>query len=137
VFASIQTALEADFKSRRIAAGLNFSEDQLAFENTETPASDLFEEWLRYTIQFGDGVSTQIGGRGYRYWGIVMVQFFVKKGIGVARGVELADAVALMYREKVLFGCLFGVPTLVKVPDKSEWFHVQVSAPFYFNEVLP
>jgi len=114
------------------------SRDQVVFENTEAPSGEVFSEWLRFVLQFGEADHMQIGGRGYRYWGLLMVQVFTKKGIGVARGVELADAVALLYRDQSLSGNIFGIPTITKVPgSKNDWFQVQVSAPFYFNEVLP
>jgi len=129
MFREKQTALEA-----YVQAGLPGSE--LVFENQPSPSPDLFDEWIRINVLNGDSKRMQIGGNGYRHPGIVTAQIFLREGIGIDRGVELADAVSTLMRDKVISGVNTQVPYITKNPvAEAGWFQVQVTIPFYFDEV--
>lgn len=132
MYAEKQTAIETRFKD----AGAPLNTLEKVYENTPAPSAEVYDEWARLTVQYGDGNRSQIGGSGFRYFGVVLVQIFLREGIGVARGVVLADAVQALFREAQFSGLTFRVPTILKVPfaDKG-WFQVQITAPFYFDEV--
>lgn len=129
MFGSKQTAFETVFKAA-------FEGDvEIAWENGPTPNPGLYNEFVRFTVQFGDGQRAQIGGGLYRYQGLIMVQCFIAEGIGVSRGVARADEVSALFLDQIIDGAHFNVPYVTKVPyaDKG-WFQVQVSCPFYFDE---
>lgn len=129
MFEAKQTAIETMFQNA-------FPDTEIAFENTPGPSPDLFSEFMRLVVQFGTSIRTQIGGGAYRYPGLVMVQIFLKEGVGVNRGVVLADAVKSLFLDAVNTGINFQVPYVTKIPADKGWFQVQVSIPFYFDEVI-
>jgi hypothetical protein len=132
MFESKQTAIEAFIQQHANMAGL-----QLVFENMKSPSAEVYDEWLRFTIQFGDSRRMQIGSGGYRHPGMIMAQIFTKEGVGINRGVELADLVNSMLRDQVISGVNVWVPKVIKVPvADAGWHQVQVAAPFYFDEVI-
>jgi hypothetical protein len=131
VFEAKQTAVETYFKS-------NWNTTQIHWENTAGFNPEIYEEFVRFTLGFGDSTRMQIGGGGYRYFGVLMIQVFVKEGIGVNRGVKLADIVSGLFRDQIVSGVNFAVPFVTKFPKAEKgWFQVQVSTPFYFDEVTP
>jgi len=115
----------------------NFTSAELIFENMRSPAPELFDEWVRCSVQFGDSFRSALGTPGqYRHPGVVFLQVFIKEGIGINRGVVLADELANLFRDQVVSGINFWVPRVIKVPTANEgWFQVQVMIPFYFDEV--
>lgn len=130
MFEDKQTAIETYLKA-------NFTQVPIVvFENDPSPAATLYDEWARATVQFGDAKRMQIGGGAYRYFGILMIQIFLKEGIGVNRGVELADVLDGFFKDHVLDGVFFQVPYVTKMPfADSGWFQLQTTIPFYFDEV--
>lgn len=130
MFGAKQTAIEEFFQD-------GLSSHQLVFENMGGVSPELFDEYLRLTVQFGDSYRMQIGGQAYRHPGLVMVQVMVKEGVGVSRAMVLADEVKDLFLEAVHEGINFQVPYVTKQPVSEEgWFQVQVSVPFYFDEVI-
>jgi hypothetical protein len=130
VFEAKQTALEEYLK-------LNFAGVELVYENMKSPAPELFDEWARIVVMFGDSKRMQIGGRGYRHPGLLIVQVFIREGIGINRGVELADTVRGLLMDQVIAGVNLQVPSVIKVPvADAGWHQLQVVTPFYFDEVI-
>ena len=127
MFSDSQTSLETHFQTNYTATGIEF-------ENVPLDISGL-AEYVRHSVRFGSGKPTSIGGNCYRYVGAVIVQIFVKPGVGIARPMELADTVSGLYRSAVVGGHMFGVPEVTKHPSGGlGWMHVQVYCPFYFEE---
>lgn len=108
------------------------------FENMPSPAPELLDDWVRCTVLFGDSKRIEIGGGTYRYIGVVAAQIFLKEGVGVSRGVAIADIIKTALMDQVDSGVNYQVPYVTKIPfaDKG-WFQVQVTIPFYFDEVIP
>lgn len=132
MFESKQTVIEQYFQTGWA------DRTQIQWENTPGVNPEVFDEFVRFTLQFGDSTRMQIGGGGYRYFGLLMVQVFVKEGIGSNRGVKLADVVSDLFRDQIVSGVNFAVPYVTKFPNAEKgWFQTQVSTPFYFDEVTP
>jgi hypothetical protein len=130
VFREKQASLELYVKN-------NFDVAFLAFENTPSPNPEIISEWARIAVLFGDSNRMQLGQPGgYRHPGVLTVQVFIREGVGIDRGVELADTVAVALRDHVVDGVNLLVPKINKIPfaDKG-WVQVQVATPFYFDEV--
>ena len=126
MFEDKQTAIETFFKT-------NVTGVALVFENAPTPDAD---EFIRIAVLFGTSKRMQIGGGAYRHPGIVAVQIFQREGVGINRGVELADVVSTAFRDKVNSEVNYQVPYVTKFPNAYEgWYQVQVSIPFYIDEV--
>jgi Bacteriophage related domain of unknown function len=129
MFEAKQTAIEEFFKT-------GFNQSEIVFENSPSPSPDLYDDFVRLVVAFGESKRMQIGGNGYRYPGLVMVQVMCKEGVGINRGVVLADHIHNLFRDVVHSGINFQVPYVTKFPFAEKgWFQVQVSIPFYFDEV--
>lgn len=108
----------------------------LAFENQEAANPALYNEWVRISVLFGDSKRMQIGIGAYRHPGLVTAQIFIRKGIGIDRGVEIADLISGALRDQVVSNVIMLVPSVIKVPVMDDvWHQVQVATPFYFDEV--
>lgn len=130
MFADKQTAIETYFNTNVVGIAK-------VYENSSAPAATIYDEFVRLTIQFGDGQPTQIGGKGYRYFGIAMIQIYQKEGVGISRGVSLADTISALFRGLYVGSIYFQTPYVNKFPSEKGWFQVQITAPFYFDEVIP
>jgi len=131
VFAEKQIALEEYVQGHANMSGIS-----LVFENSGSAPAEIYQEFVRFTLQFGDSKRMQIGGNGYRHMGVLLSQIFLREGIGVARGVEIADLISSMFRDKIVGGVNLWVPFVTKVPfSEKGWYQIQVSTPFYFDEV--
>lgn len=114
----------------------DLSAEQIIFENMKSPNPDQYAEWVRFSVLFGESKRMQVGGNGYRHPGIITAQIFLREGVGVNRGVELADIISNMFRDQIVNGVNLWVPSVIKVPvSDAGWFQVQVTTPFYFDEV--
>lgn len=131
-FREKQAAIESHIKT-----GFEASVARIVFENTPAPNPDLIDEWIRVQVQFGDSFRMQLGDQpAYRHPGVVFIQIFLREGVGVDRGVELADGLTTLLRDQVVGEINLQVPRVNKIPfsDKG-WYQLQVATPFYFDEV--
>lgn len=127
MYSGSQEDLETHFQT-------NFTSTPVEFENAPLDISNI-SEYVRHAVRFGSGKVTSLSGACFRYQGAVIVQIFVKPGIGLARPMELADTISGLYRAAVIGGHMFGVPEVTKHPaGGSGWVQVQVYCPFYFEE---
>lgn len=126
----------------------NWSETQIQFENVAFNA-DLFTEYLRCTILFGDTDAPEMANgqrslvpRCYRVTGFMILDVFVKPAIGVVRMIELGTIAANLLKSKAVQPVSplqapvvnFGVPAMVKDPvERHGWVKAQVTAPFYYD----
>lgn len=129
MYSASQEDLETHFQT-------NFTSTPVEFENAPLDISTL-TEYVRHVIRFGAGKVTSLSGGCFRYQGAVIVQIFVKPGVGLARPMELADTISGLYRAAVIGGHMFGVPEVTKHPAGGQgWVQVQVYCPFYFEEYV-
>ncbi len=126
MFSTSQTALETHFQT-------NYTENTIEFEN-DVLNTDGLSEFTRFNVKYAVGKPTSLGGKCFRYTGAVIIQVFVRPGIGIARSVVLADIISGLYRNKVISGHFFGVPVITKITPESAWSQVQVYCEFYFEE---
>ena len=134
-FSTKQTDMEEFFQAIFVAP---YDVVQRVFENMPAPSAELYDEFIRFAVLFGDSKRMQIGGGLYRYFGVCVAQIFQKEGVGVSRGATLADVISAAYRNAVADGVNYQVPYVTKVPfaDKG-WYQLQVTIPFYFDEATP
>lgn len=130
VFESVQTALETHIEAQLAAIA------KKVYENAETPSPDLFDEWVRFSVSFGESKRLHLGTGAYRHPGILFAQIFTKQGSGINRGVEIADLITAALRDQVVSNINLLVSSVIKVPfADGGWSQVQVSTPFYIDEV--
>jgi hypothetical protein len=115
----------------------NWTLTEVAFDNIAFN-SDIFHEYMKCSVLFGDGFSRAVNKGCYRQIGVLKLSIYTKPAIGSARKLELATAAALMITHKVIISD----PSLVNflVPDLSSdnterngWVQTQLSCPFYYD----
>lgn len=133
-YAEAQQSLEEFVKA-------NWSECEIQYDNVAFNA-DLFTEYLRMTVVFGEGSARSVTKGCYRQVGLLLLSAFTKPGIGAHRKLALATIAADMVRSVVVQA----VPPLIcpainlKTPDlhndnreHNGWVMAQVSCPFYYD----
>lgn len=133
-FAEVQQSIEEYIKDAWSLTELTF--DNIAFN------SDLYEEYTRCNILFGQGKQITITAGCYRQPGVFVLSSFVKPATGRARLLELANAAAtLMTGVKIHSVAPLVAPVVnLKAPDlyindveRSGWVMAQVSSEFYYD----
>lgn len=133
-YAQVQQSLEEYF-------GSNWTETSIQNENAPFD-SELYDEYVRLTLQFGDGLSRTVGIGCYRVIGLFIVSIFVRPSVGTARALALADTVSGLLVHKVVrpVAPLEAPAVNLKVPDLTKnfrerdgWVMAQVSCPFYYD----
>ena len=130
----VQTALETYVQT-------NWTATQVQFDNVSfTP--ELYNEYLRCNVLFGDGKSTSLGAKCYRQIGLLILSVFTKPGDGSNRRMYLAHLAANMVIDKLIMPVSPAtVPVIyMQVPDmkndnneRNGWVMAQVSCPFYYD----
>lgn len=126
----------------------NWSDTGIQFDNVAFNA-DLYTEYLRCTIVFGDTDQPERSNgqmslvpRCYRVMGFVILDVFVKPAIGTVRMLELGTIAANLLKSKIVHAVSplvapavnFQVPTLAKnTAERHGWVSAQISAPFYYD----
>jgi hypothetical protein len=106
--------------------------------------SDLYVEFLRSNVVFGEGYSRTVTKGCYRQTGLWLLTVFTKPAAGSSRKLALANQAAELVTSKVISPIApLSAPTVtLKVPslfnDSKEvagWVQAQVSVPFYYDFV--
>lgn len=133
-YAEVQQSIEQYIKDAWSLTELTF--DNVAFN------SDLFNEYTRCNVLFGQGKQITITAGCYRQPGVLMLSSFVKPAIGRARLLQLANAAAtLMTGVRINPVSPHVAPVVnLKAPDlyindveRSGWVMAQVSSAFYYD----
>ena len=130
----VQQALEFYVQS-------NWTETSIQYDNVAFN-SDLYTEYLRCSIVFGDGNKRSVTAGCYRVVGLLILSAFVKPSIGTSRLLQLASIASTMVVSKIVSPQApeIGPKVNLKVPDMypefkehSGWVMAQVSCPFYYD----
>lgn len=119
----------------------NWTETSVQYDNVAFN-SDLYTEYMRCSIVFGDGLQRSVTAGCYRVVGLLILSCFVKPAIGTARLMQLASIASTMVVSKIVSPAppVLGPKVNLKVPDMypdftehSGWVMAQVSCPFYYD----
>jgi len=133
-YAAVQKLIESHLQDVWTATAL-------AFEN-QPFNTDVYDEFSRATVQFGDTILQSLGARCYRTVGILFMDFFVRPGVGAHRLVELSDAATGLLTGLTLNAVLpdvapavnFIEPSLSKnFAERTGWVSAQLRLTFYFD----
>lgn len=138
--------MQYDRAQRTIEEFVQNSWDATALQFDNVPFnSDLYREYVRCTVLFGEGYSRSVVAGCYRQTGLLLTTVYGKPGEGSARILELSSTLAELLTSKVAKSS--DLPSLavnIKVPDffrdlsgKSGWVFVQLSFPFYYDLEIP
>lgn len=133
-FQAVQTLIESYLQD-------NWTANTLIFEN-QPVNTELYEEWSRCTIQFGDTNRKSLGNSFYRTSGVLFFDVYVRPGVGSNRAVELIDTAVNLLRDKSLSPTSpDGTPTvhflepavMKSYGEKTGWVSTQLAYSFYFD----
>jgi hypothetical protein len=119
----------------------NWTLTDISFDNVAFN-SDIYTEYLKCNVLFGDGLARAVNKGCYRQIGVLMLSIYTKPAIGSARKLELATAAAIMITKKVISPALplTGPKVNLMVPDlnsdnkeRNGWVQSQLSCPFYYD----
>lgn len=104
--------------------------------------SDAYNEYLRSTVVFGEGLARAITKGWYRQTGVWLLSVLTRPGEGSARKLLLANQATELVRSAVIYPVApLDAPVVkMKVPDlfndnkeHSGWVMAQVSCSFYYD----
>jgi hypothetical protein len=133
----VTQSLEEDFRNRWTLTSI----DAIQFENVPFN-STLFEEYVGFTVRFGESFKRSLPVGCYRQAGLLIISVFVRPAKGAARKLILATAVAEMYLNAVIQAQEPLVAPVVKMyeptlyddnKDRDGWVMAQMSCPFYYD----
>ena len=119
----------------------NWTETAVQYDNVAFN-SDIYTEYLRCSIVFGDGAQRSVTAGCYRVVGLLILSAFVKPSIGTSRLLQLASIASTMVVSKIVSPTppVERPKVNLKVPDMypdfqehSGWVMAQVSCPFYYD----
>lgn len=118
-----------------------WTETQVQLDNVAFN-SDLFTEYLRSNVIFGEGFPRTVTKGCLRQTGLWILTAFTKPAIGSARRLELARIAAELMTQVVVspVAPLVAPRVTLKVPslfndakEQHGWVQAQVSCPFYYD----
>lgn len=133
-YLEVQTLLETFVQN-------NVTGVQVTFENMAF-ASDVYTEWVRSTIQFGDSLLRALSSNCYRVAGIHIFEIYVRPATGSARIHELADTLTSLFKGAKIAPVIvetsptvyYLAPTLSKFfAERTGWVSAQLTCPFYYD----
>lgn len=133
----VTQSLEEDFRNRWVMTPT----DAIQFDNVPFN-SVLYNEYVAFTVKFGEAFKRSLPAGCYRQPGLLMVSVFVKPATGPARKLALATVAAEMYLNAVIQAQEPLVAPVVKMfeptlyddsKDRDGWVMAQMSCPFYYD----
>jgi hypothetical protein len=134
IFNSVQTLIEKYLQD-------NWSANTVVFEN-QPINTELFDDWTRCTVQFGDIIRKTLSGDLYRVPGVLLLGFYVRPATGVARAMSLLDSMVPLFQNKALApDTPDGTPTIYfldasiskNLVERTGWVSTQLAHTFYFD----
>ena len=131
MFAAVQAMIEKHLQD-------NWSANPLVFEN-QPINTELFDEWTRCTIQYGNVIRKTMSGDLYRVVGVLFLSFYVRPATGINHSMVLLDN-ALTLLENLALSEV-GTPTVYflessvtkNMSEKVGWVSSQLAYSFYFD----
>ena len=106
----------------------------LVYENQSQ--SNNVNEWVRVNILNSDSKQVSLGNDPYfRYNGLLIFQVFTKLNTGSGRSTIICDIISAAFRAQRIGTIKFRSPTLTKVGENGGWYQVNISIPFFREEL--
>lgn len=93
--------------------------------------------WCRLTVLPGDTEQADMGtpAKRWRTSGVVVAQLFSPLEQGDENILQLADLIAETFRGKTVAPAIFRSPSIVRVGRAGPWWQVNVSCPWFADEI--
>lgn len=130
-FADALTTIESRFHSLWDKTDADVTYGNVAFQ----PRNNF--PWVRLTVQHGDTNRAAVYPEYYRSTGVIFAQIFVPPNKGTKLALTLADTVSGIWRGQQFSGVSCLAPSVTDVGVRDGWYQVNVSCPYYRDELLP
>lgn len=128
-FSAAQLAIETRFNT-------NFTSVDIKFDGVDYEATPgvTFAELKIINV---DSRRADIGTTNplHRTDGLIIVNIHTKQNIGTKTGTDLADAAAAIFRDASFSGITCRSPVVRNVGEVEKWYVVNMTCPFYRDEV--
>jgi hypothetical protein len=94
------------------------------------------QAWADINIVIADSMRAEVGGGLHRNIGIISVNIYEPVNTGTAAGKKKADLAAAVYRGQKFSGITCRSPKIVQVGEIDEWYVINMSVPFYRDEIF-
>lgn len=96
--------------------------------------------WVRFNVLPGQQIAAGLGGDGstlYRWPGVIIIELYTPRGTSQELAEQWADLASAIYRGKELAPDItIRAPSVEVVGNEQDWYHVNVSINFEFDENL-
>jgi len=96
------------------------------YDNQDKQAPTDNSMWCRLSIQPGDVRQITVGVRQYRYLGVIFAQLFGPLGSGDGDLMEMAEAIAQLFRSQTVSGVTYFTPRIDKVGQGPQQYQINV-----------
>lgn len=106
---------------------------------TEAKSGNDWLPWVRISVIRGTGSAVQADiaeSPRHRHFGTLSADVFSPQGAGTAPALTLADSFAASFRSVTAGGITYRTPSMTTVGSDGVWHQVNVSVPFYRDEVF-
>ena len=130
-FADALTAIESRFYTLWSTSNADVTYGNVAFEPKDN------RPWIRLTVQHGDTNRAAVWPEYYRSTGVIFAQIFIPPNKGSKLALTLADQVSAIWRGQQFSGISCLSPSVNDVGVREGWYQVNVTCPYYRDELLP
>lgn len=125
-----------DIESFFVANFSGVSSDKIAWDNSEFTIPLDGSEWVRVSIQNTNSSYVSFGPNSrIRRNGILFVQIFGPENSETVTINQIIDNVTDVFETNLLAGVVFQSPNVNELGVNEGWFQVNVSVPFYFDDI--
>jgi len=130
-FEAMANIIRSRFKNQVVGAtGLLVAYDNAPFDEPDNAV------WVRFTVLTGDSDQASFGAqKRFRTIGIAVAQIFQPIMQGDKASLALADRIVTAFRSVTDSGVVFKTPSLRRVGRTEKFNQINVSCPFYADDV--
>lgn len=112
----------------------NWIETPVIYQNM---AYNKLNEYIKLNILSGDRFQASLGGsvNTYRTPGIVIIQIFILKNIGIKRALDIVDLLITFLQSKVIGTVNFKTPYISFQNIVDSFYQVNLTCPFYVDNI--
>jgi hypothetical protein len=133
------TTTERDNSIRKNFRDLIAGPESLDVQYPNAPFEEPLDEiWATMTIIDGETTQASVGkSKRFRTIGIMVIQIKCPAGMGDDQPKELAEKIKAAHRSIARDGVVWRSPTIKALGRDGKWWVINVSCPFYSDEVVP
>jgi hypothetical protein len=108
----------------------------IAYENVDyepTPGTPYIEIF----VKTGESMHASLGPKPiHRFSGVILINIYVEKSVGLAQAMTYADTLAAIYRDQQFSGITCRSPYIKKAGQVGEWQVLSLIVPFLRDEIF-